>query len=227
MNSPANDGEMSHKVRNEKRSDRGVGDPAPYVPGIPAEVPRLRSVRKLLEEMKCCTRCELAAGRTQVVIGTGPARADVMLIGEAPGRDEDRQGRPFVGASGRMVEKLLKDNGFERDDVYITNIVACRPPSNRAPKPREILAHAPWIEEQIRLVRPRVILTLGRVALVYFFPGAKITQVRGEVRTVTRGEREISLLPTLHPAATLRRRELYPALEADFRSLRAVLKAAR
>ena len=187
----------------------------------------MRSVGRLLEEMKCCTRCELAAGRTQVVIGTGPARAEVMLIGEAPGRDEDRQGRPFVGASGRMVEKLLNDNGFKRDDVYITNIVACRPPANRAPKPKEILAHAPWIEEQIRLVRPRVIITLGRVALVYFFPGAKITQVRGEVRKVTRDSREITLLPTLHPAATLRRRELFPALEADFRSLRAVLKAAR
>ena len=177
--------------------------------------------------MKACTRCALAAGRTQVVIGSGPARAEVMLIGEAPGRDEDLQGVPFVGASGRMVEKLLNANGFERAEVYITNIVACRPPANRAPKPKEILAHSPWLEEQIRQVRPKVIMTLGRIALVYFFPGSKITEVRGQVQLVMRGKREISLLPTLHPAATMRRRELFPALEADFGRLRAVLEAAR
>ena len=203
---------------------RGTGDPGPYVAGIPAEVPRARSTRALFGAMACCTRCELARGRTQVVPGTGPARARLMLIGEAPGAEEDRQGRPFVGASGRLLERLLVANGLSREAVFITNIVACRPPGNRAPKPREVQAHAPWLEQQLRLVAPEVIMSLGRTALTYFLPGAKITQLRGQVQHVARDGCTIVLLPSLHPAAALRRREHLPALEADFAMLPELLR---
>jgi uracil-DNA glycosylase len=205
---------------------RGKDDPAPFVPGLPEEVPRARSLKGLFEAMACCTRCELALGRTQVVIGSGKKGAELMLIGEAPGAEEDRQGVPFVGASGRMVERMLIANGLTREEVYITNIAACRPPGNRAPKPREILAHTPWLEEQIRLVRPRAIMTLGRTAFTYFFKGAKITQLRGTIQKVMRDERDIPLLPTYHPAAALRNRELLPDLEADFARIPALLRDA-
>src|SRR5687768_11947963 len=106
---------------------RGVGDPSPYVPGIPAEVGRFRSMKALFGEMACCTRCELARGRTQVVIGVGKPGADLMLVGEAPGQQEDKQGRPFVGNAGRMLDHLLGEAGVDRQNVFITNIVACRP----------------------------------------------------------------------------------------------------
>lgn len=195
---------------------RGKGDPTPFVPGLPEEVPRARSLGDLFAAMACCTRCELAKERTQVVPGTGPGTARMMLVGEAPGAEEDRQGEPFVGAAGRLLNRLLQANGLSREEVFITNVVACRPPGNRAPRASEIRAHAPWLEEQIRLVKPQLILTLGRSALGYFLPGAKVTQLRGVPRTVEREGWRIALLPLLHPAAALRAPDLLAALEADF-----------
>jgi DNA polymerase len=197
----------------------GKDDPAPFVPGLPAEIPRARSLKQLYGEMVCCTRCELAEGRTQVVIGTGATRARVMLIGEGPGAKEDAAGVPFVGSAGKLLDQLLAAGGIGRADVFITNVVACRPPGNRAPKPREVAAHAPWLEEQIRLVKPVIIGTLGRTALVYFFPKAKITELHGQELGIERDARSIALVPMFHPAAALRRRELIPVLEEDFRAL--------
>ncbi len=197
----------------------GKDDPRKFVAGIPETVPRARSLKQLFEAMACCTRCDLALERTQVVPGVGPARARVMLIGEAPGAREDLAGVPFIGAGGRLLDQLLERGGVNRAEVFVTNVAACRPPGNRAPLPKEIAAHAPWLEEQIRLVKPDVITTLGRVPLTYFIPKAKITQLHGQVQHIERDGRATLLLPTYHPAAALRNRELIPDMENDFREL--------
>jgi uracil-DNA glycosylase len=202
---------------------KGRGDEAPYVPGLPASVPRFRSLRALNAAMECCTRCELAPGRTRVVLGVGPRRARALLLGEAPGAQEDAAGEPFVGASGRLLSRLLEENSIPREDVYITNIVACRPPSNRAPRPREVAAHAPWLEEQLRLVGPEVVVTLGRSALTWFLPKAKITELTGKPQHLEWRERQLVVLPLFHPAAVLRSPDRRPALEAGIRTLRRLL----
>src|SRR5688572_1026820 len=168
------------------------------------KIPRFRSLKSLFAAMDGCARCDLALGRTQVVHGDGSPKSGVMLIGEGPGQQEDKQGKPFVGSSGRYLDRLLEEAGLVRSEVYITNIVACRPPGNRAPKISEMKAHAPWIEEQLRLVKPRLIVTLGRSALIYFLPKAKITQVHGQVARVERESGVLHLLPTFHPAAVFR-----------------------
>jgi len=177
--------------------------------------------------MACCTRCELALGRTQVVAGVGAPNARLMLIGEAPGAREDREGKPFVGAAGRLLDRLLARNGIPRDQTFITNIVACRPPANRTPRPGEIRAHAGWIEAQVRLVCPEIIATLGRIALTFFIPGARVTALRGTPQEVEFAGRRIPILPLLHPAAALRRRELVAWLEEDFARLARLLDARR
>lgn len=203
---------------------RGVGDAAAFVPGLPAEIPAAASLPALFTEMVCCTRCELARGRTQVVVGVGDPAARLFFVGEAPGKQEDLRGQPFVGQAGRLFDRLLEEIGLTRDHVFITNVVACRPPGNRTPRASEVQAHAPWLEEQIRLVRPDAIVTLGRVALGYFLPRAKITELRGRPQEIERHGRKLPLLPLLHPAAILRRRtELLPAMQADFRIIPGLL----
>ncbi len=178
--------------------------------------------------MDCCTRCDLALGRTQVVHGVGPQRgAEVMLIGEAPGRQEDEQGTPFVGSAGRLLNLLLERARLERAAVFITNIVACRPPGNRAPKVSEIKAHASWIDQQIELVKPLLIVTLGRSALLHFLPKEKISQIHGVVRRVERDGGDLWILPTFHPAAAFRNDDLKPLLEADFAAIAPALKKLR
>jgi uracil-DNA glycosylase len=191
----------------------------------PEVVPRFRSIPALMKVMSTCTRCELALTRTHVVLGVGNRKARLMLIGEAPGEKEDLAGVPFVGRAGQLLDRVLEAGGIARDDVFITNIVACRPPKNRAPRAAEVRAHAPWIEEQLRLVNPEIVVTLGRVALTYFIPKAKVTQIRGKPQTVARGDRELMIVPTLHPAAALRDPELRPLIEADFRKIGRLLRA--
>ena len=203
---------------------KGREDSAVMVPGIPVEVPRFRSVAKLDDAMSCCTRCELAVGRTQVVRGAGAKRARVLFLGEAPGAAEDRVGQPFVGAAGRLFGRLLEQNGLNRADVYVTNTVACRPPANRTPHTSEVKAHTPWLEQQLRLVRPEVVVTLGRVALTWFIPGAKVTELTGVPQRIEWHGRELTLLPLLHPAAALRAPDRLPLLEAGFAVLRKLLR---
>lgn len=203
----------------------GRGDASPFVPGLPERVPRFRSVTALNAAMACCTRCELAEGRTRVVRGVGPRRARALLLGEAPGAKEDQGGEPFVGAAGRLLSSLLEANGIARGDVYITNVVACRPPANRTPKPREVAAHAPWLEEQLRLVAPEVVVTLGRIALTYFLPKARVTELTGRPQELVWQERPLLLLPLFHPAAVLRSPDRRPALEAGIRTLAGLLSA--
>jgi uracil-DNA glycosylase len=202
---------------------KGKHDVVPYVPGVPAAIGRFRSLAALNRAMACCTRCELAPGRTQVVMGVGPARARVMFLGEAPGAREDEAGEPFVGAAGRLFARLLEPTGLRRDDVYITNVVACRPPANRTPKRSEILAHAPWLEEQIRLVEPDIVVTLGRIALTYFIPRAKVTALSGQPQRLTWQDRPLTVLPLFHPAAALRAPDRMPLLEEGMRVLRELL----
>ncbi len=205
---------------------RGVGDPAPYVPGLPETVPRPRSLAALFSAMACCTRCELARGRTQVVVGVGDPAARLMFVGEAPGKQEDLKGEPFVGQAGKLFDRLLEGIGLRRDEVYITNVVACRPPANRTPRAGEVKAHAPWLERQLELVQPEVLVTLGRSALMYFLPKAKVTQVRGQPQPLARGDRVIPILPLLHPATVFRDyHALLPAMETDFQEILALLRA--
>lgn len=186
-------------------------------------LPRFRSIAGLNKAMSACTRCPLALTRTHVVLGTGDAKARLMFIGEAPGEREDLAGRPFVGASGKLLDKLLEANGIARDDVFITNIVACRPPKNRTPKSSEVKAHAAWIEEQLRLIQPLLIVTLGRVALTYFIPKAKVTEVRGKPQKVVWNGHQLTIVPSLHPAAALRDPERRPLMDEDFRKIAMLL----
>jgi uracil-DNA glycosylase family 4 len=209
---------------NDEGCWKGRGDPARFIAGVPLVVPRHRGTGALNRGMSCCTRCDLAVGRTQVVRGVGPAPADVMFLGEAPGAKEDEAGEPFVGSAGRLFERLLATSGLSRSAVYVTNVVACRPPNNRNPKMSEVRAHAPWLEEQLRLVQPRVVATLGRIALTYFLPKAKVTELSGVAQWVEWQERRLAVLPLFHPAAALRAHDLMPRLEGGFRALGELLR---
>ncbi|MFZ5626359.1 MAG: uracil-DNA glycosylase [Bacillota bacterium] len=157
---------------------------------------------RLAEQALACNKCGLRQQATQVVFGEGNPRADLMFIGEGPGAEEDRQGRPFVGAAGQLLTRMIGAMGWRRDQVYIANIVKCRPPGNRVPKPEEARACLPWLYQQIDLVQPKIIVLLGSTALQNLIkPGAAITQYRGRWFVDERG---IWVMPTYHPAALLR-----------------------
>jgi DNA polymerase len=160
--------------------------------------------------------CEEA---TNLVPGEGPDDAEVMVVGEAPGRSEDEQGRPFVGRAGQLLDEVLAEAGLARGDVFITNVVKARPPGNRDPTRAEVAHWMPVLEQQLALVAPRLVVPLGRHALAHFAPGAKIGDVHG--RAVSEGGRE--LFPLYHPAAALRSTKLREALFADARALGALL----
>lgn len=173
-------------------------------PGFPAEIPSPRSLASLHEVMVRCTRCDLFISRTQVVPGAGPKKASLLVVGEAPGASEDREGIPFVGRSGALLDAMLEEAGLSRDRVFIANVVRCRPPGNRNPKAAEIRACAGWLAEQIRLIGPSVVITLGRFALQHFLPTGKITALQGEPQPLDEGGQSFILYPLLHPAAVLR-----------------------
>ncbi len=156
-----------------------------------------------------------------LVPGEGSPEADVVVIGEAPGASEDKVGRPFVGAAGKFLDKLLAEAGLERADVFITNVVKARPPGNRDPKPDEVRHHMPWLEAQLELIRPRYLVTLGRHALNRFAPDAKISAVHGT--PLPAGGR--TLFPLFHPAAALHNPALRETLHADARALGEALRA--
>ena len=174
-----------------------------------------------------CTRCPLAKGRTQVVFGAGSPAADLMFVGEAPGFHEDKQGVPFVGAAGQLLGKLLAGIGLSREDVYIANVLKCRPPGNRDPQPDEIEACEPHLFRQIELIRPRVIATLGNFA-TKLLSGKPlgITRVHGTEQEVVLGGSRVLLYPLFHPAAALYTPRMLEVLEADFRRLPGVLGRA-
>jgi uracil-DNA glycosylase len=182
------------------------------------------SLDKLNEEIRTHRGCgfEICATATNIVPGEGNHKADVMLVGEAPGASEDKQGRPFVGRAGKLLDELLAEAGLVRDDVFITNVVKARPPGNRDPKADEVAHYLPWLEQQLALIRPSVVIPVGRHALAHFAPGLKITEVHGTL--VEAGDRR--LVPWLHPAAALRNRALRETLFQDARALPGVLESA-
>jgi uracil-DNA glycosylase len=167
-----------------------------------------------------CTRCPLASGRTQVVFGSGSPDADLMFVGEAPGFHEDKQGVPFVGAAGQLLGKLLAGIGLGRDEVYIANVLKCRPPGNRDPHPEEIEACEGHLFRQIELIRPKVVATLGNFS-TKLLSGKPlgITRVHGQEQEVTLGGSHVLLYPLFHPAAALYTPRMLDVLEADFRRL--------
>jgi uracil-DNA glycosylase len=171
-------------------------------------------------EVAGCTRCRLSQGRTQVVFGVGDAHADLMFVGEAPGFHEDKQGYPFVGQAGKLLDKLLAGIGLDRSRVYIANVLKCRPPGNRDPAPDEIEACEGHLFRQIELIRPRVVATLGNFAtkLLSGKP-AGITRVHGTEQQVTLGESRVLLYPLYHPAAALYTPAMLKVLEEDFARL--------
>jgi uracil-DNA glycosylase len=180
---------------------------------------RAEALQEIHEEIRACTKCPLHAGRTKAVPGAGPVDAEVMFIGEGPGFHEDQQGLPFVGSSGQFLDELLANAGIDRESVYISNVVKCRPPGNRDPKPEEVAACKPYLDRQIELINPKVIVTLGRHSMARAFPNDKISRVHGQPRQV--GEQVY--FPMYHPAAALHQPSLRQTVEADFERLRKML----
>jgi DNA polymerase len=171
----------------------------------------LSELDDLYQEIRVCQKCILSQGRTNTVPGEGPENASVMFIGEGPGFHEDRQGRPFVGAAGNYLNELLEKIGFEREDVYITNVVKCRPPGNRDPQAEEMEACRSYLDRQIDLIRPRLIVTLGRFSMQRYFPGASISRIHGQPKRVG----NVIYYPMFHPAAALHQPRWRSLVEED------------
>jgi uracil-DNA glycosylase len=180
-------------------------------------------VEELYGRIRRCTRCVLARTRQNAVPGEGPLDAEVMLIGEAPGANEDQQGRPFVGQAGKFLEELLAAADLRREDVYICNVLKCRPPGNRDPQPDEIAACKDYLDEQIEIVDPLLVVTLGRYSMARWFPQQTISRIHGRFR-ILEGRYYV---PMYHPAAALHQQNLREVILEDFRALPAILKAAR
>lgn len=173
----------------------------------------VRSLAEIREEVSTCKACSLCEGRTNVVFGEGNPHARVMIIGEAPGKNEDLQGKPFVGAAGKFLDELLEVAGLKREDVFIANVLKCRPPSNRNPKPEEIEACATFLRQQTQTISPDVIVTLGNFATQFILrTGVGITHLRGTVQRAGR----FLVLPVFHPAAAIYDRSKRDVLLSDF-----------
>jgi DNA polymerase len=183
-----------------------------------------QKLEKLAKRIRVCTLCELHRSRTEAVPGEGPIQAEIMLIGEGPGASEDKQGRPFVGASGKFLDQLLEQAGVTRTDVFITNVVKCRPPENRDPLRDEVqICTGNYLQHQLEIVNPSIIVTLGRHSMGLFFKGAKITQIHGQMRKVD----DRFVIPMFHPAAALHQQSLRSTILADFGRLPDLLQEAR
>jgi DNA polymerase len=181
----------------------------------------------LYRELQDCRKCPLADGRTTVVFGTGNADADLMFVGEAPGFHEDQQGKPFVGRAGKLLDQLLEEIGLTRGDAFIANVLKCRPPDNRDPLPAEIDACRGHLAQQIELIQPRVVCTLGNFATKLLSGSPQgITRVRGVAQARELAGRSVFLYPIFHPAAALRTPSMLDQLRADFQSLPALLAEA-
>ena len=192
----------------------------PRLAGVTDPTARAAALHEYGEETAGCTRCALAAGRTQVVFGAGHPDADLMFVGEAPGFHEDKQGVPFVGQAGKLLDGLLAGVQLRREDVYIANVLKCRPPGNRDPQPDEIEACEPHLFRQIELIEPKVIATLGNFA-TKLLSGRPlgITRVHGQEQELTIAGRSVLLYPIYHPAAALYTPAMLKVLESDFARL--------
>ncbi|MDQ7052575.1 MAG: uracil-DNA glycosylase [candidate division KSB1 bacterium] len=191
--------------------------PIPVMQDAPSDEHRGRLLDEFYQEIKDCQKCALAKGRTHLVFGAGNPNATLMFVGEGPGRDEDLQGLPFVGPAGRVLDRMIKRLGFERDEVYIANIVKCRPPQNRDPLPEEVEACFPYLQRQIDIIQPKFIFCLGRVAAhAMFGHKAELATLRGRIHYF----RNSKVIVTYHPAALLRNQKLFWATFEDMKLFR-------
>jgi DNA polymerase len=180
----------------------------------------METIELIASQVHACQLCSLGRSRTHAVPGAGPTEASIMFLGEAPGAREDEQGLPFVGPSGQLLERLLKRINLSRSEVFITNVVKCRPPANRDPLPEELAACRPYLDRQVALIQPKLVVTLGRHALYGIWPKAPtISKIHGQV---IKGKR-FTLLPVFHPAAALRSPATMKLLEGDFDAIAAYL----
>lgn len=183
---------------------------------------RMDQIRREIERENICP--ELAAEATNLVMGDGNLDADIVFIGEAPGKKEDEQGLPFIGAAGKFLNEMLAAAGMNRQDIYITNIVKYRPPGNRDPLPEEKSAFLPYLLKQLQIIEPKVVITLGRHSMEYFLPDMKISQVHGQSRRVKFGEEELVIIPLYHPAAALYNGSMRQILIDDFLMVPKIIK---
>ncbi|OGN98051.1 MAG: uracil-DNA glycosylase [Chloroflexi bacterium RBG_13_51_36] len=179
----------------------------------------MSALAQLCEEIAACRECELAKYRTKVVPGEGAEDADLVFIGEAPGWHEDQQGRPFVGPAGQFLDQLLTSIGLRREEVYIANVIKCRPPQNREPLPAEIQSCRKWLDLQIEIIRPQMIVTLGRYSLARYFPNESIGKIHGRPRKLG----DVLYYPMYHPAAALHQGSLRRTIEADMLKIPQIL----
>ncbi|HUS52068.1 MAG TPA: uracil-DNA glycosylase [Candidatus Bathyarchaeia archaeon] len=184
-----------------------------------------RKLKKIAERVEKCTRCRLFRKATKSVPGAGRPDAEMMFIGEGPGFHEDQQGLPFVGASGKLLDKLLALINLKRDEVFIGNVIKHRPPGNRDPLPEEIKACQPFLEKQIEIINPKMIVTLGRFSMAQFLPDEKISQIHGQARFVDWQGKRLTVLPMYHPAAALRRGEMMNQIKEDFKKIPQLLES--
>lgn len=183
---------------------------------------QLDDIAKAIIDDKVCP--ELAEGATQLVFADGNPDADIVFIGEAPGKNEDQQGIPFVGAAGKFLNEMLETIGLKRADIYITNIVKYRPPNNRDPLPEEKQAFLPYLVRQLEVIKPKLVITLGRHSMEYFLPSLKISAVHGQPKRIALGTRKQVILPLFHPAAALYNGGLRQTLIDDFAQIPMILE---
>lgn len=190
---------------------------------------RRQALDEIAAEVAACTRCPLSAARTRAVPGEGHPETEVVFVGEGPGYNEDQQGRPFVGAAGALLNELLKAIGWKREEVYITNVVKCRPPGNRDPDPSEIAACAPYLRRQLEVLDPALVVTLGRHSLGTFMPGERISSAHGTHRPTdpATGARQAQTYAMYHPAAALRQHALRQTMLGDMAGIPEALLESR
>ncbi len=178
------------------------------------------NLEKLNKKISQCQRCELCKTRTNVVCGSGSDQSEIMFVGEAPGRKEDKAGLPFIGSAGKILDELIESIKIKKENVYIANIVKCRPPKNRDPKPEEVIMCKDWLNQQIAIIKPKLIVLLGRHSMDRFLPGQKISVDHGKPK---RYNGRI-YYPVYHPAATLYKRSLLEELQKDFQNIPKIIK---
>lgn len=209
-------------LKNSLLYQRSLG--LEYIPKGQGTMPKAKGSQTLdpiRETLGECTRCRLCEGRTHIVFGVGNPRAELMFIGEGPGRDEDIQGEPFVGRAGQLLTKIIEAMGMKREDVYITNIIMCRPPENRAPLPDEVATCIPFLHQKIEVIQPKVIVCLGSIAAKSLLQTeANITRIRGQWQEY----RGIKVMPTYHPAYLLRNPDAKRSVWEDMKKVRDYLK---
>jgi len=182
----------------------------------------MSALTELYQEIANCQDCDLARGRTKVVPGEGPEDADLLFIGEAPGWYEDQQGRPFVGSAGAFLDELLASIGLSRKQVYIANVIKCRPPGNRDPLSSEIQACRKWLDRQMEIIQPKMVVILGRYSLARYFPTESIGKIHGKARKIG----DVIYYPMYHPAAALHQGSLRKTIEADMLRIPEILAQA-